>query len=1038
MVSFLIKIWSILNMLLKVRDIFKSYFITLILLSLLLIPLFPQNYNIKTFTTKDGLPHDNVRAIAEDSTGFLWIGTWDGLSRYDGYEFRNYYHIPGDTNSISYFSIRSLVVDHGNNLWILTHKYELLLYDRINDNFRRISDFGENDWGQIINICADTCGELWIICKNALLKRNFNSRKFIHYCIINGNGGSYSLDQDFLGIYISDSTKIWLSGSSVYEFEFKNSKDSTGKLIIKNVYNLESSFLKEKIDFEFYSRFSFYESPTGSRWVFSNIGLFKLNEEKSAFYEYKGTIGKNEFKGNRNFDWSWPEEGLYSYDPVTHITRVVKSEISQLMKVIHHKGRDLLWFANTTRLGTPLGLTQLVFTNSFFRNYIIKTDKDQLAAVYSIVKDEKNNLWAGVRGMDHIIQFTPDNRIKKTGQVTPELFKLSGHIRSMIRVKEGIWIGYYSDLLLFYNFKSGRFIRHFPDEKIIRNIAVSQNGNLYIGADNLSLYNPESGKTELLWKSPRNRFIFKLFLNDKDILWAGLSTKTLLKYNTVNKESTVYSISDENYNIEDICPGKKNDLWIATLGEGLCNFDAESGKTTYYTTSSGLSNNTTYRILKDKSGNIWVSTDNGISKLNPETGRIRVFNTTDGVGITEFNSDASYVADDGEFFFGGMGGLVGFYPDSLSETDNDIKKLRILLTGFTVSGEKKILQKNLNDSDTITLFKGENNFQLSFSSTDFINSDKTLFRYRLAYINKSWIETNSHNRTVNYSNLKPGRYTFEIQATNPNGEWAVNKKIILRITPFFYQTRLFLITVPLFMVLVLTGIIILYIRQLKQRERQKQNALKLQSLRGQMNPHFIFNSLNSINYFISNNDKLSANRYIADFSRLIRSILSNLGSDYIPFDNEINSIKDYLNIEHLRFGDKFDFEIRIDDISDKSNLEVFPGLVQPFIENAIWHGIRALENRKGFILIKFSSPGPNRISCLVEDDGIGREAALRLHSNHENHKSRGINIVIERLQLISKLQGVNYNFEITDLYPGRKETGTRVEIDIPAKSIKKE
>ena len=148
---------------------------------------------------------------------------------------------------------------------------------------------------------------------------------------------------------------------------------------------------------------------------------------------------------------------------------------------------------------------------------------------------------------------------------------------------------------------------------------------------------------------------------------------------------------------------------------------------------------------------------------------------------------------------------------------------------------------------------------------------------------------------------------------------------------------------PLFIVFVLAGIIFVYIRQLKQKEKLKQDALKLQSLRGQMNPHFIFNSLNSINYFISNNDKLSANRYIADFSRLIRSILSNLGNDYIPFRSELDSIKDYLNIEHLRFGDKFDFELSVNKSNENSDFELFPGLVQPFIENAIWHGVRALD-----------------------------------------------------------------------------------------------
>ncbi len=274
-----------------------------------------------------------------------------------------------------------------------------------------------------------------------------------------------------------------------------------------------------------------------------------------------------------------------------------------------------------------------------------------------------------------------------------------------------------------------------------------------------------------------------------------------------------------------------------------------------------------------------------------------------------------------------MGGFDRLYLDSIENAITETIKYKVLLTDFSVSGERKVLTKALNDSDTITLAKGETNFQLSFSSSDFLNSDKTHFRYMLSYINQNWIETDSHVRSVNFYNLKQGSYFFEIQVTNLNGEWTADKKIVFNIKPFFYQTLLFHISALLFIILVFVGIIVLYIRQFKQKEKQKQDTLKLQSLRGQMNAHFIFNSLNSINYFISNNDKLSANRYIADFSRLIRSILSNFGKDYITFKNEVDSIKDYVNIEYLRFGDKFDFEVIVDLSNYNSDFEIFTGLV---------------------------------------------------------------------------------------------------------------
>jgi LytS/YehU family sensor histidine kinase len=226
--------------------------------------------------------------------------------------------------------------------------------------------------------------------------------------------------------------------------------------------------------------------------------------------------------------------------------------------------------------------------------------------------------------------------------------------------------------------------------------------------------------------------------------------------------------------------------------------------------------------------------------------------------------------------------------------------------------------------------------------------------------------------------------------------------------------------------------IIIYIKQLKQKADQKQNALRLQSLQGQMNPHFIFNSLNSINYFISKNDALSANRYIADFARLIRSILYNFNSDFISLERETESLEEYLKIEHLRFGDKFNYKVNMNQEIVPGQFKVSPGLVQPFVENAIWHGVRGLERRKGNVAVTYSIEN-DKLTCTVEDDGIGRKKAESLKSSIDQKVSKGISIVTERLNIINKLQKSNYQIIISDLYPEIEETGTRVVIDIPVK-----
>jgi LytS/YehU family sensor histidine kinase len=197
-----------------------------------------------------------------------------------------------------------------------------------------------------------------------------------------------------------------------------------------------------------------------------------------------------------------------------------------------------------------------------------------------------------------------------------------------------------------------------------------------------------------------------------------------------------------------------------------------------------------------------------------------------------------------------------------------------------------------------------------------------------------------------------------------------------------------------------------------------------------MNPHFIFNSLNSINYFISKNDALSANRYIADFSKLIRSILYNFNSDFIKLEKEIESLEEYLKIEHLRFGDKFNYRFVISPDIEPAQYQVSPGLVQPFIENAIWHGVRGLDKRKGNVEVYFTMDN-GKLTCTIEDDGIGRKNAEAAKSRIDQKVSRGIFIVTERLRIINKLQKSNYQVNISDLYPEKSETGTKVVIDMP-------
>ena len=232
-----------------------------------------------------------------------------------------------------------------------------------------------------------------------------------------------------------------------------------------------------------------------------------------------------------------------------------------------------------------------------------------------------------------------------------------------------------------------------------------------------------------------------------------------------------------------------------------------------------------------------------------------------------------------------------------------------------------------------------------------------------------------------------------------------------------------------FLVLLLAALLIIR----SNREKRQANAmLELKSLRAQMNPHFIFNSLNSVNSFISKNDDRSANKYLSQFSRLMRMVLENSKHDFVSLESEIEILKLYLELEHLRFQDKFDYDFNIGEDIKKDEIEIPPMLIQPFIENAVWHGLRYLEE-KGTLLVSVKKQ-KGKLLWIIEDNGIGREKSAELKTkNQQIGKSTGMKNIDARLRILNKMNKTDMQVQVVDLNNGT--TGTRVEVSIPYQSI---
>ncbi|MFT4536135.1 MAG: hypothetical protein ACI9P5_003510 [Saprospiraceae bacterium] len=345
----------------------------------------------------------------------------------------------------------------------------------------------------------------------------------------------------------------------------------------------------------------------------------------------------------------------------------------------------------------------------------------------------------------------------------------------------------------------------------------------------------------------------------------------------------------------------------------------------------------------------------------------------------------------------------------------------------------------------------ENASHISFKmgALNLNSNPQNYFSYKLVGIDEDWSSWLNQDFT-NYSNLKGGKYKFEFRAANKRFEWSEVKTIPIQIQKGLTETLAFRF---LLIASILGLIYLFYSYRKRQIEREAEIAgnyqkkiaeLQLNALQSQMNPHFIFNSINSINsinYYIIKNDRDQASNYLAKFSRLIRQILENSKSKLITLEQELDAINLYLEIEQLRFEGKFIFEIEIDEHVQLSSIQIPPLIIQPYIENAIWHGLMN-KTEPGHLLLKIINSG-DQVQCIIEDDGIGSKAAGEISTGKGLHKqSLGTKITEDRLKYIEEMYDIQTNVEILDLFHmdlfhmDGTSAGTKVIINIPKLKLK--
>ncbi|MBS1619165.1 MAG: histidine kinase [Bacteroidetes bacterium] len=328
----------------------------------------------------------------------------------------------------------------------------------------------------------------------------------------------------------------------------------------------------------------------------------------------------------------------------------------------------------------------------------------------------------------------------------------------------------------------------------------------------------------------------------------------------------------------------------------------------------------------------------------------------------------------------------------------------------------------------------QNDLRIDYIGVSMPTGDNLTYQYRLLGAgNDAW--TTTTNTSIEFRSLSAGEYTFEVAVLDKFGQRSASVgRVRFRISPAFYTTWWFWAIIMITILVI--GFLIIRDRFRRQQQRfEKEQSLhnkiielEQQALKAQMNPHFIFNCLTAVQHFVNSEDMYSANMYLSNFARLIRKTLDLSGEQYITLDQEIAYLQDYVQMEHLRFGDKFTWQIDLADDVDSFEVQVPPMLLQPIVENAIRHGLRNIQDRTGLLRISFAMHD-RVLHCIVEDDGIGRQKAKELKSSmHVEYQSKGMSLTEMRIQAINQISDKKISIEIVDKYEEASTTGTIVKL----------
>ena len=950
---------------------------------------FAQQHIFKNYTVNDGLISNSVRRIYQDSKGFLWIATWEGLSKYDGHRFTNF----STANGLSHSLVNDLYEITDGSLLVSLNNETI---DIIKDNkvFKKAVSTGAT-----INKITTSAHHVPILTTDGEGLQELREGKIIRPKQADPFRSYYDI------VWVSDSVFLATGDSSIGVFD--------------NTFSLLGEIKDPKL---LYYPGQVYRDRSQRIWIGTNNGLRMMQflpETKrlpvalrflpttfsiSALKHKTINVIFQDEEGNM---WFGTNAGLVKLgvNGTEHLITVKDGIPSNIVTCIYQDKEKNIWF------GTAVGLSKLV-TRAAITLYSVPNgiySSDNLFLLHPYKKD-------------YLIVGTSDGA-KPFNKITCSFLTVENANKekfyNVVQNSRPRLIMSDTKVVEFDTITNAFEVKEVLKFDGASRIIIDQMGNRFCSNLQHFSFCSATGTQQLI----KDR-ITSLLIDKSGNLWAATWQHGLFRFKYRIIDGQFELLEKAHYlpseNIRCLMEDSKGNIWVGTRYKGVYRINtAQDGRVRIanFDQSKGLSSNFIKGIKEDLKGNFWIAFYQGFDKLIPRNNSFDIFNFSRVNNY--FTSMIGMLTDEDNTLWLATGeGLVHIVDGELEKT----AALPVYIT--RVQAGDSSFAVNLQP---IELHPRQKQLEFEFAAPGFINEKQVLYSYRLIEGAAADWSLPSNQHTVSFANLQSGKYRFEVRTLGWNGQWGNAAAFEFSIEPPFWSgwwfRSLAAVGVTLFVFLLVRK----RINSVRHEAEMKQKIAEteMMALRAQMNPHFIFNCLTSIDNLIQLDEKEKATLYLSKFAKLIRSVLENSAHNTVPCWKDMETMQLYLELEALRFDNKFSYEVHVAPEILNGDYKVPPLVIQPFLENAIQHGL--LNKIEGQKILKVNvDVAQEQIHYFIEDNGIGRsEAARYKQQNKLAYGSMGIQITGERINIFNQRSGASVNIE--DLYDENKQPiGTKV------------